>query len=283
MPSVSSLSRQVRVDRRTFLSGVAATGLLVACGSDPEPFSLIQRFPQDVSIPGEIRLPFSLADSRFELMSDGPGELRARVTDLGGTPLGEPLLAVRRDVTPAPYYAFRTRIDTPGFYTLLVEGAQEDGANFQVMDPSEVSLPGPGDVLPGFATPTPADPRGVDPICTRQPNCDFHAMTLDDALSSGLRVAYFVGTPAHCATGSCTPALEALIEVAPDYEDRYAVVHAEVFDDTTATTLAPAVDDLGIAFEPALFLTDAAGVVTERLDGLWDTSELRERLDANAA
>jgi len=44
--------------------------------------------------------------------------------------------------------------------------------------------------------------------------------------------------------------------------------------------VAPAVDALGITFEPALFITDASGIVVERLDGLWDATELRERLDA---
>jgi hypothetical protein len=36
-----------------------------------------------------------------------------------------------------------------------------------------------------------------------------------------------------------------------------------------------------LAFEPAVFITDADGVVIERLDGLWDTTELRERLSAS--
>lgn len=280
---MTSPSNRIGMDRRTFIAGVAATGLLAACGSDPEPFSLIQRFPAGVATPGEIRLPFSLVDSRAEFINDGPAELRARVTDLDGNPLGEPLVAARRDVTPSSYYAFRTVIDTPGFYALVVEGGPDGGANFQVIDPSEVTIPIPGDTLPAFDTPTPADPGGIDPICTRDPMCDFHAMTLADALSSGTAVAYFVGTPAFCATGSCTPALEALVEVQPDYADDFVVVHAEVYADTTATTLAPAVDALRLTFEPTLFITDADGVILERIDGLWNVTELRERLDLHSA
>lgn len=285
---------RIGLDRRTFLTGVAATGLLVACGSDEtgsEPrsdtelasFTLVQRFPAGVSTPGEIRLPFSLVDSRAEFVNDGPSELRARVTDLDGNPLGEPLVATRRDVTPSAYYDFRTVIDTPGFYALVVEGGPEGGANFQVTDPSEITIPVPGDTLTGFDTPTQDDPGGVDPICTRTPACDFHTMTLAEALSSGTAVAYFVGTPAFCATGSCTPALEALVEVAPDYSDDFVVVHAEVYTDTTATTPTPAVESLGLTFEPTVFITDADGVVLERLDGLWDETELRERLDLHSA
>lgn len=287
---MTSTSNRTGLDRRTFITGVAATGLLVACGgSDPEPvleadsFLLVQRFPAGVSTPGEIRLPFSIVDSRAEFINDGPAELRARVTDLDGNLLGEPLVASRRDVSPSSYYAFRTVIDTPGFYALIVEGGPIDGANFQVIDPSEVTIPVPGDPLPGFDTPTPGDPGGIDPICTRDPACDFHATTLSDALSSGPAVAYFVGTPAFCATGSCTPALEALVEVAPDFANDFVVVHAEVYADTTARSLAPAIEALGITFEPALFITDADGVIVERLDGLWNTTELRERLAVHSA
>ncbi len=105
-------------------------------------------------------------------------------------------------------------------------------------------------------------------------------MTLTEALASGKAVAYFVGTPAFCQTGSCTPALETMVGVESEYADDYVFVHAEVWTDLTATEVAPAVDALGIAFEPTLFIIDENGVVVERLDGLWDATELREQLDA---
>ena len=71
-----------------------------------------------------------------------------------------------------------------------------------------------------------------------------------------------------------------MVGVEPEYADVYDFVHAEVWKDLTVTEVAPAIDALGIAFEPALFITDADGVIVERLDGLWDATELRERLDA---
>ena len=89
----------------------------------------------------------------------------------------------------------------------------------------------------------------------------------------------FFATPAFCQTGSCAPALESLVGVEAEYADRVVFVHAEVFTDLTATTVAPAVDALGLTFEPALFITGADGVIRERIDGLWDVTELREQLD----
>ena len=280
----SSPSPRFGLDRRTFLLGATAAGFAAACGGggsdEPEvTYSVVQRFPSDVFVPGEIRLPFSLANAA-EFITDGPDELGAQVVDLDGEPIGERITAVRRDITPAPYYAFRTTIDTPGVYGIIIDGGPDVGANFQVMEREQVTIPRPGDTLEGFDTPTADAPDGVDPICTREPICPFHSMTLTEALSSTKAVAYFVGTPAFCQTGSCTPALETMVGVESEYTDGYVFVHAEVWTDLSATEVAPAIDALGITFEPALFITDANGVVVERLDGLWDATELRERLDA---
>lgn len=267
------------LDRRTFLLGAAAAGFVVACGTESEPFSVVQRFPSDVLVPGEVRLPFSIARSA-EFITDGPEELSARVYDLDGNALGDEITAVRRDVTPAPYYAFRPTVENPGVYEIRIDGGPDAGANFQVTEADQVAIPVPGDTLAGFDTPTEENPGDVDPICTRDPVCPFHAMTLTEALESGRSVGYFVGTPEFCQTGTCAPALEILIEVAAGYADDFVFVHAEVWDDRTATEVAPAVAELGLQFEPTLFVVDPDGTIVERIDGLWDVTELRERLDA---
>ncbi len=242
-------------------------------------YTLVQRFPQGLQVPGTQRLPISLSTGAAELVSDGPAELGAQVIDDSGNPVGERLTAVRRDTAPAPYYDFHPAIEAAGFYSLVVDGGPEDGAAFQVAIPAEVPVPIPGTTLPGFETPTVDDARGVDPICTREPDpCPFHAMTLDEALADGKPVAYYVGTPAFCSTGSCGPALESLIEVQDEFGDAFNFVHAEVYRDLTATEAAPAVGAVGMYYEPALFITDADGVVVERLDAVWDTSELVEVL-----
>lgn len=277
-----------RLSRRGFLLGAAATGLLVSCGSDDsgsEPtatqggvYTLVQRFPQNVQEPGSIRLPISLATSDGRLIQQVPAELGAQVIDLDGTPLGEPITATRRSVAAGPYYAFRTEISDPGVYYLVVDGGPAEGAAFQVMEQGTVTVPGPGQPLPPFDTPTVDDGRGVDPICTREPACPFHEVTLTEALAVGKPVVYLVGTPAFCQTGTCAPALESIIDVQDRFGDQFSFVHAEVYIDDTATTPAPAVAAVGLTYEPALFITDASGTVVERLDAVWDETELVEVL-----
>jgi hypothetical protein len=282
------------LNRRRFLAGLAASGALAACGGsdgdadaniDADPgasgngFTLVQRFPNNVQIPGEIRMPITLSTGAAEFIQDGPATLTARVLDNDGNQLGDAISAVRRDVAPAPYYDFRTTIDGPGFFALAVAGGPDDGAAFQVMDPQAVTVPTPGQVLPGFDTPTVVDPQGFEVLCTRTPEpCPFHDVTLTDALAAGRPVAYYVGTPAFCSTGSCAPALEALIGAQERFGDAFTFVHAEVFSDADGTAIAPAVTAVGMTYEPALFITDATGMVVERLDAVWDQTELEERL-----
>ena len=293
-----------QIGRRRFIAGTAAVGLLAACGGSdspesensaesatgaddldtsglaPDTYAIVQRYPasEPILVPGTVRLPFGL-NKDAEFIIDGPVNLGAQVVDIDGNPIGARVDAVRRDVTPWPYYAYDVEIDEPGFYALVVDGGPATGASFQVVAREDVSIPVPGDTLPGFDTPTVDEPAGVDPVCTRDPICDFHEVTLTEALASGSPVAYFVGTPAFCQTGSCTPALEALIEIQAEFSD-VVFVHAEVYTDLTATAITPAVEALGLAFEPTVFLVGANGVIVDRIDSVWNDTELRERLQA---
>ena len=292
------------LSRRQLVGGALVVGVLAACGdsggdaddsaatgapgdgsaasaapSGAGAYTLVQRFPQGLQVPGTQRLPLSLSTGAAELISDGPETLGAQVVDLDGNPLGGRLQAVRRNAVPAAYYDFHPAVDTPGFYALMVDGGPAEGASFQVADPAAVPVPIPGSALPPFETPTIDDPQGVDPICTREPEpCPFHDVTLTEALAAGKPVAYYVGTPAFCSTGSCAPALESLIEVQDVFGDEFTFVHAEVYTDLTATEVAPAVTALGMTYEPALYVTDATGTVTDRLDAVWNTDELVEVL-----
>ena len=289
------------VSRRVLLAGAAATAVLAACGSGDDgssssatdassgsatariPFGtyvVAQRFPQNVQEPGLQRLPISLATADGRLVSDGPDVLNAEVNDADGAPLDLSISAWRRDLESGPYYAFRVPIESPGVYYLVVEGGPEEGAAFQVMEPGSVEVPGPGSPMPPFDTPTVDDGRGVDPICTREPEpCPFHDITLTEALLAGKPVAYLIGTPAFCQTGTCAPALESMIDVQDRYGDSFSWIHAEVYTDNTATTPSDAVTAANLSFEPVLFVVGADGNVVERLDAVWDESELVEVLE----
>jgi len=177
--------------------------------------------------------------------------------------------------TPVPFFPFALSISTPGVYTLSAElNGKELPSSFSVVDPSQVKIPKPGDKLPPFDSPTTADARGVNPICTHQPPCPLHDVTLTQALQTGKPVAYLIGTPAFCQTGVCAPILDNLIAAHTRLGDEVAMVHAEVYTDNTATTVTPAVQAYNMSFEPCLWITDATGTVVERLDFVFDQGEI---------
>ena len=279
--------------RRQLLGGLATAtaipALLSACGDSDESvqetsdasvqYTLVTRFPGNVLTPGEVRLPYQLSLGAANIVSDGPDVLEAQLRDDADVPIGDTISATKRAVDPFPYYDFRVQIDEPGIYSLLVDNGPPGGAFIQILAAEDVPVPSAGMALPGFDTPTFDDEQGFDTICTRTPEpCPFHDVTLTEALAAGRPVAYYVGTPAFCSTGSCGPALDSLITAADEFGDQITFVHAEVYADTAGSIVADAVGAVGMFYEPALFVTDGAGIIRERLDAIWGVDEVTEAL-----
>ena len=291
-----------QISRRSFVNwsiatiGLGATAnLLNACGGSnsqnsgdsdglSDDIKLVQRFPQ-VLVPGEVRLPISLATTSGIITATSdfkfPQKLTARIVDLSNdTVITENVsIDLHGKEISIPYYPFRTRIEKPGNYMLVLDGNASDGAAFSVLDPNEVLVPKIGDELAAFDTPTFDDSRGVKPICTRVPEpCPFHKLTLSEAQNLGKPLAYMIGTPAHCATGTCSPALEQLIAVSRSIGDRAIFVHAEVYADEAATVIAKAVTVNSLTFEPVIFFSDSNKKIVERLDSVFDATEITAAL-----
>jgi len=283
------------LSRRNFLttSGSLALGALVvgACGSSgganisSQEFVLVTRYPNTNLVPGSVRLPISLANVGGGLLTDAtsqlPDVLTARIiNDSTGEVVADNISARKHGQgLPQPYWPFVADVSDVGIYVLEVDGGPKDGATFQLVDPATVSIPLVGDPLPTFDTPTISDAKGLDPICTfSKGTCPFHDITLTDALSSGKPVAYLIGTPAYCKTATCAPALETLIDAQKTFGDDIIFVHAEVYTDRTATTVAPAVRAYFMDFEPSLFVTDSSGVLRQRLDAIFDADEVTQAL-----
>ena len=289
-----NVSRTTGLSRRQFIqrgvgigaAAIVAPSILSACGGgsglDLSGVDLVKRFPGDVLVPGRLRLPYSLAGTDGVLTADTgvdiPDSLSFVITDIDGNGIGlEDPLIVSSHVTdvPQPYWPLEATIDTPGLYVVNLVGSDKPGSSIQIFDRSEVAIPLVGDPLPPVDTPTVADPRDVDPFCTREPACPLHDVTLREALALGKPVAYLLGTPAYCQTGTCSPALDAILDVREKVGDAVTFIHAEIYTDRTATTPAQAVAAYNMKYEPALFVTDARGVLTDRLDAIFDAKEVR--------
>ena len=291
--------------RRQFLLGAGSVVLLAACGDSngssatttsgsapgtdagqalgdaPKAFNVVQRFPNTpLFVPGPGRLPVSLSDGQ-NLATKGPATLKGWLEDSKGAHVVDLVATLRADGISIPYYEVRADLPKAAIYTLRFEADDGAGATFEVFEPADVKSPLTGSPMPPFDTPTVDNHRGVEPYCSLTPNpCPLHAVTLTAALKSGKPVCYMIGTPAHCQTGTCAPGLEFLVAEQARLGDKVVMVHADVYADDAATKVAPAVQALNIDYEPIIYFCASTGVVVDRLDGVWDRSELRARMDA---
>lgn len=266
--------------------GAKSTATTNGAPSDPTVleagYFLVQRFPsQPLFVPGvESRMPVSIPRSNDgSLRNDGPATINGWIEDFNGQKITDVVATMRNEGISAAYWEVRATLPKAIIYSLHFEGGDEVGATFEVWDPQNVHSPKLGEPMQPFDTPTKDDHRGVEPYCSRAEPCPFHDITLADALKTGKPVVYMVGTPAHCTTGTCGPGLEFLIEEHDRLGDQMVIVHADVYADDQATEVAPAVTALNIEYEPIIYFCNPDNTIVDRLDGVWDRSELRDRLD----
>jgi hypothetical protein len=277
------------LSRRTFLAASAGLVVAAACGGDDAKSSeggaggatvLVSRFAPDAFTVGSQRVAVSLGN-RDGLVSSGlPAALTASVRTEDATVVVPSVRAERHDKgLPVAYYPFGLTLAKPGTYELAVSsGGKALTQAFTVLEPARVAIPVVGKPLAPVDTPTTAAPHGVNPICTRKPACPLHSVSLRQALAAGKPVAYLIGTPAFCQTGVCGPILDFLLAARQRVGAKVVFVHAEVYTDDTAKVTTPAVNAYRMSFEPCLFVTDAKGVLRERLDVTFDGAEIEAAL-----
>ncbi len=142
-------------------------------------------------------------------------------------------------------------------------------------------LPGPGvgDPVPLVPTPTVADAQGVDPICTHDPPCGLHQLSLNAAVADGMPVVLAFATPRYCQSETCGPVLDTILAARGAAHDRAHFIHVEIYARPTpdaaisSLTLAPTVTAFKLQSEPSLFLVNPNGTVHDRIEGLFGAEE----------
>jgi len=225
------------------------------------------------------RLAFVLQDDEKEYISPSKVVLQfGPAQDRFTSPLVEG--RVFTDAAPAPpYFTVEAELQPKGVvWAQVTADGRKAVAPINIVD----ARPGlnPGQPMPAVRTPSPGDMAGLEQVCTRSAGpCPWHDVSLDQALTQGRPLAVLVATPGFCQTAVCGPVLEVLLRAQPEVGDRVRFVHLEVYatrptgPDISRTPLSPAVKAFGLVSEPVLFLVGADGMVKERIDGVYGTSE----------
>lgn len=286
--------------RRAFLAG-SGLAIAAACssdggddsvdagaddGSDAQPTVQSALATQDIYAGGEDqRFAFGVLrrtpENTYSLVTGDAVQIAFAPPE--GSP-GEPQTAEFHGAGLPPdkgVYVARVSPDAPGFWeaTLTVEG--ESGTlPFEVLEAPRV--PVPGDEAISAPTPTVDDDRGVFELCTREPDCSFHEVSLDTAIEGGAPVVVMFSTPRFCVSQVCGPVLDLLIGEAEDFADT-TFVHSEIWANDETTEPVDAVAQWGLQTEPWLFGIKPDGTIAARLDGAFDQTEVRALIEATVA
>lgn len=286
-------------------AGLAGTALLAACGSGKksegiptmslEPndtgnqasqLQAIFDFQNPYLVTGSPqRLTFGVLGPDGSYSATVPDTLSFQITKDGAATTPVSTVSSHTDGVPIGYFPLIATFDTPGNYEAVatIDGSPSTQA-FSVFEPSATKLVPIGAKMVPVETPTTTDIRGVTPICTRPGTiCPFHTQTLTQALAAGKPTVLLVSTPEFCQIGVCGPVLDLLMTAAGQHPE-LQFVHAEVYTnaeavkDLQAATLTPVVDAYGLTFEPSLYVADATGTVVDRLDYIFDATDLEASL-----
>jgi hypothetical protein len=235
----------------------------------------VNRLLVGVSLPDGTRLGSPEDAVTFEISPlEDPGDVRSFPADF---------VWIVPDVVGI--YRAEIEIERAGAWSVAVipeDGASVTPSAFQVR--AEPLTPAVGQAAIAVPTQTLADAE-IDELTTDpDPDPRFYETSLDEALGSGRPTVVVFATPAFCQTAACGPMLESTKQVAPAYPD-VGFVHVEVYTGfreegfvPDAAHLAPAVQQWGLPSEPWVFVTDAAGTITAKFEGVLDPAELEEAI-----
>ncbi len=291
------------MDRRAFLKSTAllagtvpAAALLAACGDDAPPAAgasdpaappdngplpdgpaslapVIASFELLTTLDRPV--PFGLRTLQNEEVPDADVEVYLR--DLAGEVLGGPFPATYTEETGAGgLYLVELELSQPGQVEFVAVAGDRYGTQaVNVVTPEQSQAPVAGDEATSVATPTLKKDLGVAEVCTQDPPCGMHKVSLDTALEAGKPVMVLFATPAYCQTAVCGPAVGTVDDVRTGGDwGETTWIHVEIYSDA-GQTLTDAVKAWELPTEPWLFSIGKDGKIVDRLDGpmLPDTVE----------
>jgi hypothetical protein len=178
-------------------------------------------------------------------------------------------------------YVSDLKIPQSGEWDLLAMIRQGDQLSASLMPTTTVheddKIPDVGDRPPAVHTPTVDDVGGdLAAIDTREPHDSMHELDFADVVGERPVVLLFA-TPALCQSRVCGPVVDVEEQVKADTGDDVAFIHMEVYRDNDLNKgTRPQFNAFGLPTEPWLFVLDANGRVTRRIEGAFGLSELQD-------
>ena len=115
-------------------------------------------------------------------------------------------------------------------------------------------------------TPVATGAAAAAKICTRQPPCPLHYISLDQALRSGRPTVLSFATPLLCSSRMCGPVVDEQMAVSQKTgRSRANFIHLEIYPQRDPNKPAPLFIKWGFQSEPWLIVIDRGGTIRARL------------------
>ena len=139
-------------------------------------------------------------------------------------------------------------------------------------------IPGIGDKAPVVHTDTLETAKGdISKIDTRKPPSDMHKVDFADVVGKK-PVALLFSTPQLCQSFVCGPVTDMELQMQSKYGDKMTFIHQEVYVDNDINKgLRKPLQQFNLRTEPWLFVVNAKGIITARLEGSIGVTAVRER------
>jgi hypothetical protein len=171
-------------------------------------------------------------------------------------------------------YGADVKFEKNGQYAVLATTKKADGTLTGATGQINVStkkadpIPGVGDKAPKVHTDTVETAKGdIGKIDTRVPPSDMHDVDFADVVGKK-PVALLFSTPQLCQSRVCGPVTDMELQMKSKYGDQMTFIHQEVYVDNDINKgLRPPLKEFNLPSEPWLFVVNAKGVITARLEG----------------
>ena len=246
------------------------------------PLDLSVILPAGVFVTGRgRRIVFGLGRSPTDLVTDAEPRVwlvRDEGLEVVAGPDGAPYFS--EGFGDNGVYVLETALEQPGNHYLVADTGDHAAVGaISIFTADQVGVPDVRQRLPAAPTPTTKRPLGLERICTAEPPCSMHDVSLDTALDAGRPVVLTVATPEFCQTVICGPVVGVVDQLRTESRrDDIAWIHVEVYEDA-GNTPVELMQTLSLPTEPWTFFVGANGKVVDRFEGPTPLELLRGPLE----
>ncbi|MFL5880881.1 MAG: TlpA family protein disulfide reductase [Actinomycetota bacterium] len=127
-------------------------------------------------------------------------------------------------------------------------------------------------------TPVATTAAGRKKICTREPACPLHTISLDDALTAGRPTVVTFATPLLCSSQMCGPVVDEQMVAADKLGGKASFIHVEIYPSRNTAKPARTFLQYGFTTEPWLLVVDRDGVIRARHEGPVTAGQIEDAL-----